>query len=215
MNRRRHDQEQDLELFRSKVNAYNLRLDEWTIGRLTFYRDLMVSWNDRVRLVSRADSSRILSRHVLESMMILEHIEPDVTSLVDIGTGGGLPGIPLHLARPDMRVSLIESARMKALFLNEVVRSMSLGQVEVVHDRAESFSAYRGGTFDVATSRAVASLDRVWELAEPLLKPQGALISLKGPGEAEGDLGPLGIEFSEHLIEMEKRTLAVVVVRKG
>ena len=146
--------------------------------------------------------------------MILKHIERDATRLVDIGTGGGLPGIPLHIARPNLRVSLIESARMKALFLNEVVRSMSLDQVEVVHDRAESF-ATRRGTFDVATSRAVASLDRVWELAEPLLKPQGTLISLKGPGEAEGELGALGIEFSEHLIQMEDRILAVVVVRKA
>jgi 16S rRNA (guanine527-N7)-methyltransferase len=156
-----------------------------------------------------------MSRHLLESMMILKHIERDATRLVDIGTGGGLPGIPLHIARPNLRVSLIESARMKALFLNEVVRSMSLDRVEVVRDRAESFSGYRWGTFDVATSRAVASLDRVWELAEPLLKPQGTLISLKGPGEAEGELGSLGIEFSEHLIQMEDRILAVVVVRKA
>lgn len=215
MNRKRLDQKQDLELFRSNVKTHNLRLNDRTIDRLTVYRDLMISWNDRVRLVSRSDGSRIMSRHVLESMMILKHIEPDATRLVDIGTGGGLPGIPLHIARPDLRVSLIESARMKALFLNEVVRTMSLDQVEVIHDRAESFSMYRRGTFDVATSRAVSSLDRVWELAEPLLKPQGTMISLKGPGEAEGELGSLGIEFLEHLVELEDRILAVVVVRKG
>ena len=212
MNRKRQDQ--DLDLFRVMADENNLSLSKQTLDRLIVYRDLVVSWNERVRLVSRADSDRILSRHVLESMMILRHLEPEVKRLADIGSGGGLPGIPIHLARPDLRVSLIESARMKALFLKEVVRAMVLNSVEVIHDRAENFVAHRRGTFDVVTSRAVASLDYVWQLAEPLLKPQGAMISLKGPGEAEGELGPLGIRFTEYLVEMERRTLAIVVVRK-
>ena len=155
-----------------------------------------------------------MTRHIFESLVVLRYLEVDQNRIADLGSGGGLPGIPIKLASPLLGVSLIESARMKTLFLKEVVRSMSLSSIEVLHARAESVALTRSGTFDVVTARAVARLDRVWELAEPLLKPQGSLIALKGPGEAEKDLAGSKVEFTEHIVEAGDRAFAVVVVRK-
>ncbi len=213
MGRLKHDNP-DLDRFDALLHSMDIRVDGPTVNRLIAYQGLIASWNGRVRLVSRSDSDRILSKHIFESLLLLSHLGPDVARLADIGTGGGFPGIPLALARSDTQVSLIESARMKTLFLKKAVGSLSLTNVEVLYDRAERVAETRKGTFDIATSRAVAGLDRVWELAEPLLKSQGVLLSLKGPGEAEADLGPLGIEFKEHHIRTDDRTVAIVVVRK-
>jgi 16S rRNA (guanine527-N7)-methyltransferase len=104
---------------------------------------------------------------------------------------------------------------MKTLFLEDAVSSLSLPNVEVIHDRVENVWGNRSGEFDIVTARAVARLDRVWELAEPLLKPQGYLVSLKGPGEAEDDLGPLGIAFEETLVDAWDRAVVIVKVQKS
>jgi 16S rRNA (guanine527-N7)-methyltransferase len=209
------DQEQDLAQFQALCAEHSISIAPNEVYRLGKYRDLLVSWNQRVRLVSRADGPRFLSRHVFESLLFLRSLQPDDTRLADIGTGGGLPGIPISIGRQNVRVTLIESARMKTLFLKDAVASLSLPNVEVIHDRVENVWANRSGVFDIVTARAVARLDHLWELAEPLLKPQGSLISLKGPGEAEDDLGPLGIEFKETLIDAGDRAVAIVSVQKS
>ena len=210
----RKSQSADLETFRTRCAEQSINLDEQTIEKLTIYRDLLVSWNDRVRLLSRSDRDRIMTRHIFESLVVLRYLGPNQSRIADLGSGGGLPGVPINLANPQLGVSLIESARMKTLFLKEVVRSMSLSNIEVLHDRAESVALTRSGTFDIVTARAVSRLDRVWELAEPLLKPQGSLIALKGPGEAKEDLTGSKVEFTEHIVEAGDRIFAVVVVTK-
>ena len=175
---------------------------------------MLVLWNERVSLVSKSDTPRFLCRHVFESLTILQSIRPDETRLADIGTGAGLPGIPIGLVEPKLSVSLIESARMKTLFLKAAVKSLILPNVEVIHDRVENVWEHSSGVFDIVTARAVGRLDHLWELAEPLLKPQGRLVALKGPGEAEEDLGALGVKFTESLLETGDRTLAIVTVQK-
>jgi 16S rRNA (guanine527-N7)-methyltransferase len=206
--------QEDVDQFEALALQHRLRVNSTLIKELVKYRDLVVDWNDRVRLVSRSDGSRVLRRHVFESLLLVRHLEADCSRLADIGTGGGFPGVPLCLAEERLTVSLIESARMKTLFLKEVAKALSPNRIEVIHDRAEQVAQTRGGTFDVVTSRAVGSLEHVWNLAKPLLKPQGYLLAPKGPGEAEADLGPLGIEFKEEHVELEDRTMTIVTVRK-
>lgn len=204
----------DRDRFEALALDYGISVSPGLLKQLVAYRDLMVGWNDRVRLVSRADTVRVLSRHVFESLLILPYLPSGSIRLGDIGSGGGLPGVPLCLAADRIQATLIDSARMKTLFLKEVARSVEPARLEVLHQRAEQVAESRSGTFDITTSRAVASLDRVWELAEPLLKPQGSLIALKGPGEAQQDLGPVGIHFEEHVIDLSDRAIAIVIVRK-
>ena len=211
---RASSQAADLDAFKARCADHGIDLDVRVIEKLRAYRDLLADWNDRVRLVSRSDRDRIMTRHIFESLVVLRYIEREQTRLADLGSGGGLPGVPLKLAQASLDVSLIESARMKTLFLKEVVRSMNLSGIEVLHDRAESVAQTRSGTFDVVTARAVSRLDRVWDLAKPLLKPQGTLLALKGPGEAAQDLKGLGLDYAEHIVEAGDRTFAVVVLRK-
>ena len=213
MTNRTSRENEDLAQFRDLVATHGITVSEPVMSTLQRYRDLLLSWNDRVRLVSRSDGHRILSRHVLESLLLLQHIPRETKRLADVGSGGGLPGIPIWMAS-DIEVTLIESARMKSLFLKEVERTVPRGGLEILHDRAENVANSRPGTFDIVTSRAVAGLDHVWELAKPLLKHQGSMISLKGPGEAEDELGGIGVPFTEHLVPLEDRTVAIVIARR-
>jgi len=214
LNRVRQQLAQDLQHFRAMCSEHNISLDDHLFGKFSEYRDMLVLWNERVSLVSKSDTPRFLCRHVFESLTILQSIRPDETRLADIGTGAGLPGIPIGLVEPKLSVSLIESARMKTLFLKAAVKSLILPNVEVIHDRVENVWEHSSGVFDIVTARAVGRLDHLWELAEPLLKPQGRLVALKGPGEAEEDLGALGVKFTESLLETGDRTLAIVTVQK-
>ena len=200
--------------FREGLVEHRINLSEGVISGLLTFRDQILSWNERVRLVSRRDGIKVLSRHVLESLLLVKHVEPDVSRLADVGSGGGFPGIPIGIARPHIDVSLIESARMKTLFLKDAVVTLGLYQAEVLHARAEEVARSKGGVFDVVTTRAVGPLDTMWDLAEPLLKHQGILVALKGPGEAEEELAPTGVAFKEHLVRMSDRTIGVVIVRK-
>lgn len=202
--------------FTAACERLGLSLDAGAHDSLVRYRDLVVAWNDRVRLVSRSDGDRVLSKHVLESLLLLKHIPEDTERLADIGSGGGFPGIPIQVLRPDLRVSLIESARMKTLFLKEAVKQLGLDRTEVLHERAEDVAKRDQEAFDVVTSRAVADLGRVWSLAAPLLKTGGLMVSLKGPGEAEAELtrADVDFDFMEHVESVGDRQVAVVAVRK-
>ena len=125
--------------------------------------------------------------------------------LVDIGPGGGFPGVPMHLVEPSIRLTLLESHGRRAAFLEDVVASLSLADVEVVRARAEEAgrnAVYRE-QFDLVTARAVARLPVLLEYAVPLLRPGGVLVTAKGSGAAEeleaaaGALDTLGAEAAE------------------
>lgn len=108
-------------------------------------------------------------------------IEPDV-SVCDIGSGAGLPGLVLAIARPDLRITLVEPLLRRTTFLSEVVDQLTLRNVEVTRGRAEEMTQRHG--FDVVTSRAVAPLDRLLVWSMPLVAPGGALVAMKGSSVA-------------------------------
>ena len=101
----RQQQDDDACLFDALTDKHGITLSQATTRQLLAYRDLVVSWNDRVRLVSRADTGRILSRHVFESLLLSTHIPADTLRLADIGSGGGFPGIPVCLAIDQLQVT--------------------------------------------------------------------------------------------------------------
>jgi 16S rRNA (guanine527-N7)-methyltransferase len=119
---------------------------------------------------------RLWERHVLNSAVLGEWV-PEGLSVADIGSGAGLPGLVLALARPDLRVTLVEPLLRRATFLQEVVADLGL-DVEVVRARAEELHGSRA--FDVVTSRAVAPLDRLAGWCMPLVGRDGAMVALKG-----------------------------------
>jgi 16S rRNA (guanine527-N7)-methyltransferase len=148
-------------------------------------------------LVGPAEVGRVWERHVLNSAAVAELLEPDAT-VADIGSGAGLPGIPLALARPDLHLTLIEPLLRRADFLREVVAELDL-RVSVIRGRAEDRNVREElGEVDAVTSRAVASLDKLARWCVPLLREGGLMLALKGDraeeevGEHRGVLNSLG-----------------------
>lgn len=133
-------------------------------------------------LIGPREAPRLWERHVLNSAVMAEAI-PDGASVCDIGTGAGLPGLVLAIARPDTRVTLVEPLLRRTTFLEEVVAELSLDHVRVVRGRAESLHGV--DTFDVVTSRAVAPLERLLTWSMPLVAAHGALVAMKGQSVAD------------------------------
>ena len=208
------ESDSDLQRLIELSSQHEIKLDPIMLNLLSAYRDTIVRWNSRVRIVSRQDTNRVLSKHVFESLLLAKHLPGKEGRLADIAAGGGFPGIPTRILRPDLEVTLIEAARMKCLFLKDAVSSVGLQGCDVVHTRAEAHAEENAATFDITTSRAVATLDKVWSLACPFLKQGGTHLALKGPGEAEAELSPNGIEYEETKVDVESRSLAIVTIVK-
>ena len=130
-------------------------------------------------LIGPREAVRLWTRHIL-NCAAMANLVPDGARVVDIGSGAGLPGIPLALARPDLRMELVESLQRRATFLQEAVDGLGLAdRCRVVRARAEEAESQVGGA-DVVTARAVAPLARLCAWAAPLLRPEGILLALKG-----------------------------------
>lgn len=147
------------------------------------------------------EADRLWDRHVLNSTAIVDLV-PDGASVADIGSGAGLPGIPLAIARPDLQVTLIESLSRRSEFLSGVVAELGLSdRVEVVRSRAEEVNA----NFDVVTARAVARLSKLLSWTRRLFVPAGELLAIKGISAAE--------EVAAATEELKRRRLMAEVLK--
>jgi len=144
---------------------------------LLAYLRLLARWNATYNLTAIRDPREMLVKHLLDSLAMQAHLD-GIGTLADLGTGPGLPGIPLAIARPALQVTLVESNGKKARFLREAVRQLRLGNVHVVESRIEAFDAPVG--FDAITARALATLPLILELGGHLLGPDGRLLAMKG-----------------------------------
>lgn len=145
------------------------------------YVDILASRGIDWGLIGPRERDRLWERHVLNSVAVAERI-PMGASVVDVGSGAGLPGIPLAILRPDLSVTLLEPLLRRANFLNLAVEELDLGaRVQVVRGRAEEHRE----TYDIVTSRAVAPLPRLLAWCLPLVSPGGRLLALKGSSAAD------------------------------
>ncbi|WP_435741753.1 16S rRNA (guanine(527)-N(7))-methyltransferase RsmG [Nocardioides sp. SYSU DS0663] len=133
-------------------------------------------------LIGPRETPRLWTRHLLNCAVLGEAI-PEGARVCDVGSGAGLPGLVLAIARPDLEVTLLEPLLRRTTFLSEVVEELALERVEVVRGRAESLHGTR--RFGVVTSRAVAPLGRLLEWSMPLVAPSGSLVAMKGSAVAE------------------------------
>lgn len=144
---------------------------------LLAYLALLQRWNQTYNLTAIRDPHEMLVKHLLDSLAMHAHLE-GIDTLADLGTGAGLPGIPLAIVLPQLQVTLVESNGKKARFLREVVRQLQLGNVKVAESRIEALDA--PGQFDAITARALATLPLILELGGHLLKPTGRMLAMKG-----------------------------------
>ena len=145
-------------------------------ARLLDYLALLDRWNRTYNLTAIRDPREMVGKHLLDSLSMLPHVRDG--RLADLGTGPGLPGIPLALARPALQVTLVESNGKKTRFLREVVRQLGLGNVRVLEARAEAVD--EPGTFDQLTARAMDTLAGILQVGGHLLAPDGRLLAMKG-----------------------------------
>lgn len=159
------------------LDELGLTLSQAVQERLLAYVDLMAKWNKIHNLTAVRDPTRMVSHHLLDSLVVL----PLITAhkrLLDVGSGGGLPGIPLAIARPDLSVTLLDGNHKKAAFLRQAKSELALDNVDVVCERVEHWLPETG--FDVVISRAFADLGEFAQLSAHLMAPSGVLIAMKG-----------------------------------
>ena len=148
---------------------------------LLVYLALLDRWNRTYNLTAIRDPGEMVTRHLLDSLAMHAFVEDG--ALADLGTGPGLPGIPLAIAKPRLRVTLVESNGKKARFLREAVRTLGLGNARVAESRAEAVDVqvHNGGAaYDAITARALDTLAGIIKVGGHLLKPGGHLLAMKG-----------------------------------
>ncbi len=142
--------------------------------KLLAFRDLLLKWNKIYNLTALRDPEQAISHHLLDSLAILPHIGSG--PLLDVGSGGGLPGIPLAIARPDLSVSMVDTVQKKATFLQQASIELGLKNVAVHHARVEEMQ----GQYAQVSSRAFAEIGLFVSLTRHLLAPGGRWLAMKG-----------------------------------
>jgi 16S rRNA (guanine527-N7)-methyltransferase len=163
-----------------------LVLDGPKLHLLERYAALLIDWNSKINLISRKDEQNVLERHLLHSLTLRmpKLCSYDFTGkrIVDVGTGGGLPGIPLRIATTDLQVTLLDSIQKKIVADNDIVERLGLKDVSAVCGRAEELATdvRHARKYQAVVSRAVAQLDELVGWSRGLIAPGGMLFSLKG-----------------------------------
>lgn len=192
-----------LEHLRPELNAglaaFGLS-NETLAEKLLDYLALLDKWNKAYNLTAVRDVHEMLIKHVLDSLAMHRFVESG--SLADLGTGPGLPGIPLALAKPNLQVSLVESNGKKCRFLREALRTLGLSNARVTESRAEAVP--ESGQYDLITARALDRLAGIIDVGGHLLKPGGQLLAMKGvpPDEEIAELPPAWQLIGTHRLQV-------------
>lgn len=151
-----------------------IALPEEVQAKLLAFRDLLLKWNKTYNLTALRDPAQAIPLHLLDSLAILPHVGNG--ALLDVGSGGGLPAIPLAIARPELSVSMVDTVQKKTTFLQQAVIELGLTNAAVYHARVEKM----GGQYAQISSRAFSELRLFVELTRHLLAPDGRWLAMKG-----------------------------------
>lgn len=192
--------------------SLGVSLDDRALERFDLYARLLCDWNEKINLTAITDPQEICVKHFADSLSVLAKVEiPQDAKLIDVGTGAGFPGLALKIARPDLRVTLLDSTKKKLMVLDDISQKLEL-DVELLHKRAEEAGQSRPyrEQFDIATARAVANLAVLSEYCLPFVKVGGRFLAMKsaktqeeldGAKKAIGQLG--GRVEKVHTLQLE------------
>lgn len=207
--------------FEARLVASGVKVDAGVVAKVGGYLAHLLAMNARMNLTAIEDPAEAWERHAFDALTLvplLADVAPNA-QLVDVGSGGGVPGIPLAVARPDLKITLVEATQKKAAFLEAVATALGLANVSVCAGRAEALvKGPLGGSFDVVTARAVARLEKLLPLTAPFARAGGRLLLVKGQ-KADEELAEAGRAMRAQRVTHD-RTVAtptgrIVVLRKS
>lgn len=169
-------------LLQNYIKDYKITLTENQYEQFQKYFELLVEWNEKMNLTAITDESGVALKHFADSLSLLNFVDiPQNSSLADVGTGAGFPGVVLKIARPDIKLTLIDSLNKRLVFLGEVCAQLGI-EAELIHSRAEDGARDEKlrESFDFAVSRAVARMNVLSEYCLPYVKVGGAFCAMKG-----------------------------------
>jgi len=168
--------------FQNDLSEMGIFLTEKKLEQFLIYYEMLVEWNEVMNLTAITEFQDVMKKHFVDSISLIKAY--DVTresSVIDIGTGAGFPGLALKIAFPQLKVTLLDSLNKRILFLNAVIEKLNLSDVETIHGRAEDFAkpGKLREQYDLCVSRAVANLSTLSEYCLPFVKKEGMFISYK------------------------------------
>lgn len=214
----------DKVLLKNEVERLDIMLDDKALERFDTFAEMLVDWNSRINLTAIIDPFEIVYKHFADSMLALAAVNvPQGASFIDVGTGGGFPGLPLLIARPDLHGVMLDSTLKKLMFVDHVLNRLELSNNgRTLHMRAEEagIKVQLRNRFDCCFSRAVANLRELSEYCLPLTKVGGTFVALKsakaqeeidGAKEAIRILGGEIVEVKQFFLsDMGERNLVVI-----
>ena len=186
-----------MDRFVSCLSQMNIDIDDHRLDLFEKYYEMLIAWNEKINLTSITDREDVYFKHFADSICLLKYIDLSGKTLIDVGTGGGFPGIPIKIMCPGCKVTLLDSLQKRVGFLNEVISSLELSGIEAVHGRAEdvAFDKRFRENHDVCVSRAVANLRTLSEYCLPFVNKNGFFISYKS-GSIDDELTEAGNAIS-------------------
>ena len=190
--------------FVNQAKKMNIEINDNQIKKFYEYMNLLIEWNDKINLTAITEPKEVIVKHFIDSILAAKYIK-DNSSIIDVGTGAGFPGIPLKIFNDSYKITLLDSLNKRTIFLQEVIDKLGLENMEVIHGRAEDYAQDKKHRemYDYAISRAVAPLNILLEYLVPYTRIDGSVIAMKGSNaeqeliEAKNAINKLGAEVRE------------------
>ena len=172
--------------FKEELRLLRIDLTTKQETQLNRYYELLVEWNERMNLTGITEKNQVYLKHFYDSATLKKVIDLNqVTTLCDVGTGAGFPGLVLKILFPKLKVTLVDSLQKRIHFLDQVIQELELVDIQTVHARAEEFAKEHVEEYDVVTARAVATLPILLEYCMPMVKKEGYFIPMKANAKEE------------------------------
>ncbi|SET01201.1 16S rRNA (guanine(527)-N(7))-methyltransferase RsmG [Anaerobranca gottschalkii] len=170
-----------MEILKEYLKDFNIAITDYNVEQFIKYKELLLDWNEKINLTAIVDNDGIAIKHFVDSIIPVNEFT-NGSSIIDVGSGAGFPGVPLAIVNPSLKVTALDSLQKRLKFLSEVKKDLVLDNLTLIHGRAEDYGKnlqYRE-KFTYATARAVAPLNILAELCLPFVKVGGYFIAYKG-----------------------------------